>query len=95
MRGDEPGLCVVQREPHRGDEAVQMRRELSGGRPNRNQVVSAGEAHNRERGERGDGETGKAIAGDVVFMARTFDAAGRRTMKEPLKAAYFFMIARK
>ena len=43
--------------------------------------------------ERGDGNSGEAIAGDDGVHGAELDSArSRATMKAPLKAAYFFMI---
>ena len=50
------------------------------------QVVSAGEAHDRDRGQRGDGENGEAVAYDGGVHGPTIDGPGRRDNESSLKS---------
>ena len=78
MRGDEPCLCVVQHEPRRGDEPVQVRRERERRKAEQElEVVSAGEADDVTAASAAMARDGKAVAGDCGVMTELPLAAVR------------------
>jgi len=85
--GDETRLRVVQCKPRGGDEPMQVRGEREWRQTEQElQIVSAREAHDRDRGQRGDGENGEAIACDGGVHGPTIHGPRRRDNESSLKS---------